>query len=1124
MEENEKKTLTLREIREQKPAKSNGWFHQHMPFLFHPGSVFYYAIVLYLVGFLWAAYPMFTNSFTQLLNWDYTWQYIPFTYVYWDAWHTFFTTGHLPLYDAGVFLGTDMIGSGSYYGLFDPFMFICYLFPRAWIPQMYAQMTFVKIMTGGLFMRAYLKKMGIREWTARFGGVIYALSGYTTFFMGSPNFTSAMAFLPLILLGIEKVIRDQKFIALSMGIFLLGISCFFYVPVICIYGVIYALWRFFSTFKTRTKSQQFQTMGLGVAGFAIGLLLSAFSFIPSMRETLLSGRSSSIGSAYLGAIKEALKSFDMKTLCSLIFEEVGDNPGRELMGLISFFFPAGGWYSLPLARGVSGSGSGAYDAWTACLFCYTPGIILFFSALIHSIRLKKWNHLLVVALCIFAVFTNFSYFFFYAFSGNGYGRWYLVLVPLIVYYACWGFDQRKEGPAFVPVVSAALGVLGTVITFYTTEALLHGVTFSSSTYNTNQTTYWISGYKTASDTFNGITAAWYFYYQLSLLLVEGVLYCIGQKKRWMPYVFFGFVCVEAVVMGNASYAFMGTWSYKNSFAGGESTRETSLVIANAINSNDDTFFRAHSDVFRASQYAHNVAGLDTPCTFHSLMNFDVEPFALMNQMKYPGSVGTTYNETQYYNPKWSGFYGHKRYSIDTLLGYRYYVVENNYSAWKDSTGNPLFLPANVPFDCEEMESYSPNRNRYRVYKRGDDSLNNLGYAVDSDLIYYMGVNEKSNYRTSFFDGGSGVNSYNRLQWAEHIQLNGAIVDDDVELPSSIGTPKTNIASFTDTSLYNNAGIRRLYVNQGLRADYYETATGDGLLAGSSKSYYGEGLGYFLNHYEYMKKGFTGTTIKKDIGKLCFCPSSGEYFNTDPNGCYFEFRYLNTAGTGKAAPRIYAIGDTFDENGNVTATNVCLSFDHYLISNADSAGYYQSGSCTYGLYAPGGRVKQFVLCYPGAYTSTVPAGVSSFYVNVCERSDMEAREAQHKTDSLHNVVKDVNTFTFDTAYETDRVVVTQLGFDKGWGVTATLPNGQKKSCQMLRLNGGLVGFVAPSVVDENGVAQTVQYVMEYKTPYSNLSAACWIVGMFGIGGIVFLQFHFERKNKKKQQEELMLPND
>ncbi|MCF0112908.1 MAG: hypothetical protein HUJ60_02915, partial [Bacilli bacterium] len=52
------------------------WMHKHMPFLFRWDSVFYFGLFVFLLGFAWTAYSLFTDSFTQLLNWDYTWQYV----------------------------------------------------------------------------------------------------------------------------------------------------------------------------------------------------------------------------------------------------------------------------------------------------------------------------------------------------------------------------------------------------------------------------------------------------------------------------------------------------------------------------------------------------------------------------------------------------------------------------------------------------------------------------------------------------------------------------------------------------------------------------------------------------------------------------------------------------------------------------------------------------------------------------------------------------------------------------------------------------------------------------------------------------------------------------------------
>lgn len=1105
MEETAPKTESLKELRNKKSAKPS-WLRRKCPWLFRWNSTFYYAVFLFLLGILWAAYPMFTNGYTQLLNWDYTWQYIPFTYDYWDTWHLFFTTGHFRLYDAGVFMGTDMIGSGSYYGLFDPFMFICYLFPRSWIPQMYAQMTYAKIMFGGLMMRCYLKNLGIKEWTARIGGLIYAFSGFTTFFEGSPNFTSAMAFLPLILWGVEKVIHERKPTRLILGVTGLGLSCFFYMPIICIFGAIYSLWRYFSTIKTRSAADNGKVIALGVGGFAMGILLSSFSLLPSFRETMLSGRSSSIGTAYLQTIIDALKARDFRTFFALMFEEVGDNPGREMMGLTSFFFPAGGWMRLPLAS------SDSYDAWTASMFCFTPCVILIFSALINSIRLKKWSHLLIFVLCVFATFTNFCYFFFYGFSGNGYGRWYLVLIPLIVYYCCWAFDLRKDEPRFIPFAASLLALLGTIFAYVFVNHILEGKVFQGYLYNIHNTTYWSSTYHPQKDT----SVEWIFFYQLAWVVVEGTLFCIAHRRKWLQYALFGLVAVEAVVMGNLSYAFCGTWSWEYSFAGGVNNVSNSLVMTNKINSEDKSFFRTYSDTY-GGNYAHNVFGTHNVQAFHSLMNFDVETFALNNQMKFPGSTKTTYGGKEFYNPGWSGGYNNKRYSTDTLLGMRYYLIENNYAAWKDVEGKSIFLPANVPFGTVEKEDYSPNRDYYRVYQRSADSLPNLGYAVDSDLIYRMGMLEGSQYKNQFFGYYNGWYSFLELERLEHVQLHGAIIDDDVALPDELPVKEVAPKVTSDAELFEQTGLRRRYVGStDLAMDYYETASdvyddngnllveGDKLFAASTKPYYHEGLGYFLNHSESSRFNLTSAFMaQRDTGKIVVRARDGGYLNEEAEGCYIEFRFCNS-GTSDVRPRVYALG--MDQQGNENQT---LVFDNKLLTGAHN---YQSESCTFGLYVPG-RAKQIVFCFGGK--GSVSVNPANFYCTITERSKINGLEANLRENALKDVKTDTNVFRFRTRFDKPRVVVTQLGYDKGWGVEATLPNGQKQKCQMLRLNGGLVGFVAPCALDENNAPVDVTYVMRYETPLLNVGVALWVVGVCLYSSFLAGSFILERKRRKKE---------
>ncbi|MDY6094273.1 MAG: YfhO family protein [Candidatus Enteromonas sp.] len=1113
-------------LRSLRGGRSDGFFHRYCPFLFRANSLFYYGVLVFLIALGWIGYSLFANSMTQMLNWDYTWQYVPFAYTYHDAWRTFFATGKFPLYDFATWIGTDSIGSNSYYGLFDPFVIVMALFPKSWIPQLFAILTAVKILCAALLTRCFLKSMGIQENTARFAALAGALSGYVSFFVGFPSFLSAAIYVPMILWGIERVVRERKPGVLIAGVFLEGISSFFFLVVVCIFGVIYALWRYFTTFRQRNAKENWAVIGMGVACFALGIMLSAFSLLPSVRESSLSGRGSSIGTAYLHALISAFKGMDLRHLFSLVFEMVGDHPGRELMGMLSFFFPTAGHIALPLARS-------GYDAWTSALFCYTPCVILFFMALLESIRQRKGLHLFAVLLCVYAVFTNFSYYFFYAFTGNGYGRWYIILIPLIVYYCAWGFDQRKVAPRYMPVLAGILALGGTIATFYLTDFLLTGIDFPRDPNNMNNLTYWQTQYVTASEVYNHeIVTAWYFYYQLALVSIDSFLFLAGQRKKWMPKAFFCSIAVEAIVMGNLAYAYDGLWDYQYWFAGGEANRDNIALLQQAIDEKEAPYVRTYSDYCVGNKYSHRVGGLNASAEFHSLMNFDVEEFAIANQMKGSGStLGTAYGTSGIKNASWSGYYANKREGTDSAIGYRYYQVSNSYSAWKLADGSALFPTPNVPFEAEEVEGATKDRNRSRFYRVPDSARPQLGYAVDSDKIYPLIHTSETTDATNFTSLYGGEKGFRELLRFGDTISTGAIVGENEELPEGFAVQNEIPDILPTSAIYNSSSNRPLK----LLAHYYTVKDGDLMVPSTSASYYEEGLGFFLNHYE-TKTMITGrSTILRDRGMVAFTPANGEYFNDDIRGTYFDmyyfnscYSYLDAVDQYNAVPRVYVIGDSYHEDGTLKKSNDVLCFEYNMFEGARKAdgnhSYYGYARSAFGLYAKG-RAKAVVFCFPGhrKYAS-VQFNPNDLHLRPISYSSWRFTQDKIQKDKLQNVKYETNAFTFDTAYTEDRLVRTSLGYDQGWKATATLPNGTKQECKMIKINGGLVGFFAPHALDENGKPLLVHYELRYSTPYSTLSAALWVGASLIILGYVSAVAAMKIKEEKKRLAALQVPTD
>jgi hypothetical protein len=181
--------------------------------------------------------------------------------------------------------------------------------------------------------------------------------------------------------------------------------------------------------------------------------------------------------------------------------------------------------------------------------------------------------------------------------------------------------------------------------------------------------------------------------------------------------------------------------------------------------------------------------------------------------------------------------------------------------------------------------------------------------------------------------------------------------------------------------------------------------------------------------------------------------------------------------------------------------------------------YQNGTpenAFYGFYCRG-RVKYVVFCAKSSdyevdpltdrRPATLPSGIRLYLM---ERSEYNKQVSQIKSDALTNVKHWTDNFTCESNYTEPRLVVTSLAYDAGWRVYATDVNGERTQLATYKLDGGLVGFVAP--------AGKTTYRLFFQTKYLKEGI---LLAMAGFGmyvlfeGIVFL------KELKKERQKLGL---
>ena len=142
-------------------------------------------------------------------------------------------------------LGGSLSGLYAYY-LASPFNLLLLLFPKEQLAAGFDLLLLLKLSACGLTMGLYLKHTrGLRPASLLFT-TAYALCGYNNAYAWCIMWIDAVLLLPLIALGIERLWREEKPLLYVLSLALAILSCFYTGYMLCLFSVLYFLWRVFS--------------------------------------------------------------------------------------------------------------------------------------------------------------------------------------------------------------------------------------------------------------------------------------------------------------------------------------------------------------------------------------------------------------------------------------------------------------------------------------------------------------------------------------------------------------------------------------------------------------------------------------------------------------------------------------------------------------------------------------------------------------------------------------------------------------------------------------------------------------------------------------------------------------
>lgn len=668
-----------------------------------------YVVFLYIIAFAMFSITLINNKFTIPVSGDFTLQEIPFYYNGYDDWWHFFKTGEFVLWDDSAMLGVNNIGANSFYYLFNPFFLVLLLCPRSLLAQGQAFMMMTKMVLAGVAIKKLLDYMGVKKETTWLIGISYAFCGWNFYYLWFNHFLEIAVLMPFILLGVEKIIKEQKPLYLIIAIFISGLTNYYFLISFCFCGVIYGIFRYFQSLgqynrimkeNKESKKYYFDIRGTvifqGVFAFACGLMLTAIILLPCFVTALENPR---VGDAsYIGNLKDSLVAIlnsikgegeasfgeTFKNFCSYIFDwkKAGGNERNYIFPIVAFFTP-----------NVSCMDSVVFNTYTysyASMFVYTPIILFFIPSLIQSFKTRHFSTIIgALGMCLL-LFTPFAYYCFSGFTDAAYGRWYIFVIAVVCEFVAIQYDKREKMSIWYLDLS-----LGVIVLFYG-FMLYKGELLKASDLE---------------------EAIYYFYAELAYIIILYIYLRKNFKKADLTSDLKYFVAIEAIIMCNITLIGQGTTSYQGLY-GGESNFKEEIALVDTLKKEDKDYYRViSSSADRSSNNLAMILGSPGVGTFHSTFNYNLNDFLNWSTVKYSVS-----------EKSWSMGIHEKRVNLDEFIGTKYYILKDD--------------DDNVPLGFREYISTDD----HVVYI--NDNYIQLGYAFDTIIDDRLMTKYYSNSATS----------------------------------------------------------------------------------------------------------------------------------------------------------------------------------------------------------------------------------------------------------------------------------------------------------------------------------------------------------------------------------------
>ena len=174
-------------------------------------------------------------------------------------------------------LGGNTVGLFVYY-MSSPLNLIIGLFPKAYIAETIVVITLIKIGLSSLTFTIYLiQSFKKKDINVIMFSLCYSFMAYNINFQLNIMWLDGVVLLPLVILGIDKLINENKCKLYVISLFIAIVSNYYIGYMICIFSGLYFIYKLISNNKVELKK-----LGIFICASILSVALSAFVLIPTV--------------------------------------------------------------------------------------------------------------------------------------------------------------------------------------------------------------------------------------------------------------------------------------------------------------------------------------------------------------------------------------------------------------------------------------------------------------------------------------------------------------------------------------------------------------------------------------------------------------------------------------------------------------------------------------------------------------------------------------------------------------------------------------------------------------------------------------------------------------------------